>query len=203
MVSKVVGLTGGIGSGKTSVANLFAERGVAVVDTDVIAHALTGPHGAAMPAIMSAFGNAMRNADGSMNRAGMRELVFADAAAKSRLESILHPLIHAESVRLLAEAEAPYALLVVPLLFEHPEYRPLLSRTLVVDCLESVQLERVRKRNGLPDEQIKAIIASQMPRLRRLALADDVIENNAGLEALVLQVEQKHQYYLANLANGQ
>jgi dephospho-CoA kinase len=203
MSINVVGLTGGIGSGKSAAASHFAELGVAVVDTDLIAHQLTGPGGAAMPAIAASFGAEVVAANGALDRGRMRELVFADAACRIRLEAVLHPLIHAESLRQLELATGPYVVLVVPLLFESPDYLPLLQRSLLVDCPEEVQLQRVQARSGLSAEAVRAIMAAQMTRAQRLALADDVIDNGGSLAALQLQVEAKHQYYLANLAHGQ
>ena len=203
MSINVVGLTGGIGSGKTAAANHFAALGVAVVDTDLIAHQLTGPDGAAMPAIAASFGAGVVATNGALDRSRMRELVFADASCRSRLEAVLHPLIHAESVRQLELASGPYAVLVVPLLFESPDYLPLLQRSLLVDCPEELQLQRVQARSGLSADAVRAIMAAQMTRAQRLALADDVIDNGGSLAALQLQVEAKHQYYLANLAHGQ
>ena len=203
MSINVVGLTGGIGSGKTAAANHFAALGVAVVDTDLIAHQLTGPDGAAMPAIAASFGAGVVATNGALDRSRMRELVFADESCRSRLEAVLHPLIHAESVRQLELASGPYAVLVVPLLFESPDYLPLLQRSLLVDCPEELQLQRVQARSGLSADAVRAIMAAQMTRAQRLALADDVIDNGGSLAALQLQVEAKHQYYLANLAHGQ
>jgi dephospho-CoA kinase len=196
---KVVGLTGGIGSGKSTVADLFAERGVPVVDTDAISHALTDPGGAAMPAIVAAFGPAVRAEDGSLDRATMRKLVFDNPDERRKLEAILHPLIMAESRRALESASGPYALLVVPLLFENPPYLELVERTLVVDCDEKVQIARVMERSRLSEETVRAIMAAQLPRAERLARADDVIDNSDELDALTLQVETKHRYYLAHL----
>ncbi|MDN0077291.1 dephospho-CoA kinase [Crenobacter sp. SG2303] len=199
MVNKVVGLTGGIGSGKSTVAELFAERGVTVVDTDRISHQLTGPNGGAMAAIEAEFGSTVVRKDRALDREAMRGIVFSDPGARVRLEAILHPLIRAESERQLCLAEGPYALLVVPLLFETGHYDALLARVLVVDCSEEVQRHRVMQRNGLDEATVSAIMAAQLPRAERLARADDVIDNNDGLAALTLQVDAKHRYYLANL----
>jgi len=199
MVDKVIGLTGGIGSGKSTVAELFAERGVTVVDTDWISHQLTGPNGGAMAAIEAEFGHTVVREDGALDRDAMRGIVFADPSARVRLEAILHPLIRAESERQLGLAEGPYALLVVPLLFETGHYDALLARVLVVDCAEEVQRRRVMQRSGLDEATVSAIIAAQLSRAERLARADDVIDNNDDLAALTLQVDAKHRYYLANL----
>lgn len=199
MASKVVGLTGGIGSGKSAAAALFAECGVAVIDTDLISHQLTRANGQAIPDIIRFFGSEFVSDDGSLNRKRMRELVFADADAKSQLEAVLHPLIFDESVRQLADVSGHYAILVVPLLFEHPAYLPLLSRALVIDCEESVQVARVMSRSHLDEPSVRAIMAAQMPRLQRCTLANDIIHNNHTLDDLRLQVEEKHRYYLASL----
>lgn len=200
MALKIVGLTGGIGSGKSTVADLFAAHGVPVVDTDVIAHALTGPQGVAMPAIVEAFGPEIRCLDGSLDRQAMRRIAFDRPEARRRLETILHPLILAESMKALESAKGAYAILVVPLLFENPSYLQLVERSLVVDCDEAAQLARVMKRSGLPESTVRAIMTAQLPREERLARADDVIDNRGGLDALALQVEAKHRYYLASLA---
>lgn len=201
-MSLVVGLTGGIGSGKSTVADLFAQRGAALVDTDIIAHELTGPAGTAMAAICSAFGAKVRREDGGLDRVAMRRLVFADATAKTRLEAILHPLIRQESwQRCAAATTAPYVLLVVPLLVESADFRQRVDRCLVVDCDESVQIARVMARSGLTAAEVQAIMATQASRAERLAIADDVVVNNAGLEALQARVEALHGRYLALAAS--
>jgi len=199
MAIKVVGMTGGIGSGKSSVADLFAAQGVAVVDTDVIARRLTGPDGEAMGTLSVAFGAEYVLADGSLDRVAMRHRVFSDPLARMRLEGVLHPMIMVHSMRELQQVHGPYALLVVPLLFESQRYLPLVARTLVVDCSETVQLERVMRRSGLAASEVHAIMAAQMPRAARIARADDIIENNGTLDELRLQVEVKHRYYHAIL----
>lgn len=197
-MSLVVGLTGGIGSGKSTVADLFAARGAALVDTDVIAHQLTGPHGVAMSAIVGAFGDSIRRADGGLDRAAMRRLVFSDRSAKARLEAILHPLIRQESETRCAAAvtTAPYVLLVVPLLVESGTYRERADRILVVDCDTAIQVSRVMARSGLAAEEVEAIIASQASRAARRAAADDVVFNDSGLEELMPQVAALHQRYV-------
>ncbi|NIF55756.1 MULTISPECIES: dephospho-CoA kinase [Burkholderiaceae] len=198
----VVGLTGGIGSGKSTVANLFAARGVPLVDTDVIAHRITAPHGVAMPLIAAEFGTEFVEPDGSLDRARMRSLVFSDEAARKRLESITHPLIRAETEREQREAQGPYVIVVVPLLVESGTWKNRANRVLTVDCSVETQIARVMKRNGFSREQILAIIARQATREARLAAADDVIDNdNAPLEALEAQVDVRHRAYLL-LANG-
>ena len=199
MTSKVfcVGLTGGIGSGKTTVADRFAMLGAAIIDTDVIAHALTGPDGRAMPEIIACFGSEIANSTGAMDRAAMRGRVFSDPDARRKLEAILHPMIRAESVLRLQAVTAPYALLVVPLLVENlASYQHLLNRIVVVDCEESQQLVRISSRSGLSLEQAKLILAAQANQASRLQIADDLIENRGDLVGLDHQIQRLHQKYL-------
>lgn len=193
----VVGLTGGIGCGKSKAAEFFAELGAEVVDTDAISHALTGPGGQAMEPIAAAFGPSYVRPDGALDRARMRSLVFGDPAAKARLEGILHPLIRAESLRRIRDSAAPYVVLVVPLLLETGGYRELLSRVLVVDCEESQQIARVVARSGLAEDEIGRIMRAQLPRAERVAAADDVLANDADLETLRARVRALHERYLA------
>jgi len=190
-----IGLTGGIGCGKSTVADLFAARGAAVIDTDQIAHQLTVPYGLAMPAIRKQFGDAFLTADGAMDRAKMRTYVFADPAAKRNLESILHPLIQAETENAAAHARGSYLLFVVPLLVESGKWKQRVTRVLVIDCPEEQQIERVVKRNGLPRSQVLAIMAAQATRATRLAAADDVILNDGDPAALEPQVDRLHAIY--------
>ncbi|MEX3786866.1 dephospho-CoA kinase [Paraburkholderia sp. BR14374] len=199
----VVGLTGGIGSGKSTVANLFAARGVPLVDTDVIAHRITAPHGLAMPRIAAEFGAEFVAADGSLDRARMRTLVFSDDTARQRLESITHPLIRVETEREEREAKGPYVIVVVPLLVESGTWKNRVNRVLTVDCSIDTQVARVMSRNGFSREQVLAIIARQATREARLAAADDVIVNdNAPPLELEAQVDAHHQAYLS-LAKGE
>jgi len=195
----IVGLTGGIGSGKSAAAAFFARHGAAVIDTDALAHELTAPGGAAMAAIRDTFGAGVIAASGALDRAAMRQLVFNDAAAKGRLESILHPLIRAESQlrceRDLAQG-APYAVLVVPLLVESGSYRNRVSRVVVVDCDEATQIARVMARNGMSREEVQLIMAAQASRAERLAAADDTLNNDADISGLELQVAALHRKYL-------
>ncbi len=191
-----IGLTGGIGSGKSSVGELFAAHGVAVVDADAIAHQLTQPGGATMPRIRAAFGAAFVNASGALDRARMRSLVFTDRAAKQRLESILHPLIRAEGERRAAAAAGPYVVMMIPLLVESGGARERFGRVLVVDCSEEEQLRRVMARSGLAHAEVTAIIAAQATRAARLAAADDVIDNSGSPDALPPQVARLHEGYL-------
>ncbi|HEX7218079.1 MAG TPA: dephospho-CoA kinase [Burkholderiales bacterium] len=191
----VVGLTGGIGSGKSAAADEFAKLGVTVVDTDVIAHELTAKGGAALPHIEKQFGKDFLSG-GAMNRKRMRERVFADPAAKKDLEKILHPMIRAESARRIAGATGPYVIHVVPLLVESPDYRKRVDRVLVVDVPEGTQVERVRSRSGLSGDEVRAIMRTQVSRAERLAAADDVIDNAGPREALRTQVAALHRKYL-------
>jgi len=192
-----VGLTGGIGSGKSTVADCFAALGVPVIDTDVIARRLTLPGSAALDEIRKAFGETVIQADGTLDRAALRHRVFADAAARHQLETILHPRIRQSVEQTLATLEAPYALIVIPLLVETGSYRDVLNRVLVVDCPEELQIARVMARSGLTQDEVKAILAAQTGRAERLAVADDVIMNTASPEALRSQVATLHRRYLA------
>lgn len=190
-----VGLTGGIGSGKTTVANMFAARGAAVIDTDDIAHALTRPAGKAMPAIVAQFGPELIGADGAMDRSRMRQAVFTDPAARQRLEAILHPLIREECEQAARTAHGEYLMFVVPLLVESGNWHGRVSRVLVVDCTEQQQLARVMARNGLAESQVQAIMAAQATRAQRLAVADDVVVNDADARTLTAQVDRLHALY--------
>jgi dephospho-CoA kinase len=191
-----VGLTGGIGSGKSAVAELFAKLGVHVVDTDEIAHELTRPGGEAIAPIRAAFGEHALASDGSLNRVAMRGLVFGDAEARKRLEAILHPLIRAESERRIERAASPYSILAIPLLVEGGVDRSRIARVLVVDCPEASQVERAMRRSRLSQAEVRAIVASQATREQRLAAADDVIDNSGAVTALDGQVSRLHEKYL-------
>jgi dephospho-CoA kinase len=184
----VVGLTGGIGTGKSAAAEEFARLGASVVDTDAIARELTEAGGAALPHIKALFGDAFITARGAMDRDAMRKHVFSDPAAKQALERLLHPMIRAEADRRIAASTGPYVVYVVPLLIESGGQRDRVSRILVLDAPETLQLERVRARSGLSDKEIRSIIAQQAARQARLAAADDVIENSGTLDALRKQV---------------
>jgi dephospho-CoA kinase len=195
-MSFCVGLTGGIGCGKSAATAIFAELGAAIVDTDVISRELTGPAGAAMEAISAAFGPAYILPDGSLDRPRMRALVFSDPTQKRALEAILHPLIRSVSREQIATARAPYVMLVVPLLVETGAYRDLLDRVLVIDCDERLQMSRTMARSGLSEEEVMRIMASQAKRGDRLKSADDVIVNDDGIDRLRVDVETLHQRYL-------
>ena len=192
-----VGLTGGIGCGKSTVAELFAGLGATIVDTDAIAHSLTAPQGAAMPAILAEFGPDFATQEGALDRARMRSLVFSDAGARGRLEAILHPRIRDATAAAAAIASGPYVIFAVPLLIESGTWRERVSRVLAVDCSEDTQVARVMQRSGLSADQVRAIMATQVTRAQRLAAADDVIDNDDGLEALLPQVTRLHERYLS------
>ena len=189
----IIGLTGGIGSGKSTVADALVARGAALVDTDQIAHALTAPGGAAIEPIRQAFGDAVIAPDGRMDRAAMRERAFSDPQARKLLESILHPLIRAGTDAGVAAAlrnAAPYVLVAIPLLAEGGGARGRFDRVLVVDCPADVQVERVMRRSGLARTQVGAIMAAQASREQRLGMADDVVDNGGSPDALPAQVER-------------
>jgi dephospho-CoA kinase len=190
-----IGLTGGIGSGKTTVAALFERLGAHVVDTDDISRALTAGGGAALGALREAFGERFFGADGSLDRAAMRDLVFEDPAARARLEAILHPAIRAAADAALANADGDYALLVVPLLFETGGYRDRVTRILAVDCPEPIQVERTARRSGLGTDAVRAIMRAQWPRWRRLQVADDIVWNGGEPSDLEPQCERLHRIY--------
>ncbi len=187
-----LGLTGGIGSGKSTVANLLAARGAAVVDADAIARAVTAPHGSAMPAIAKTFGNDFVDADGALNRDRMRDLAFSDPDAKKRLEAIVHPLVSQESQRQTEAAiQSGHRCVVfdVPLLVESGRWRQQVDRVLVVDCTRETQIARVMARNGMAREMVERIIDAQLPSGVRLAAADWVIRNDdLSLDALRVEV---------------
>jgi dephospho-CoA kinase len=195
-MSFVVGLTGGIGSGKSAAAAEFERLGASVVDTDAIAHELTEAGGPAIPAIQKLFGPEVIGASGAMDRKKMRDRVFAEPVAKKALEALLHPMIREESRRRIAGARGPYVIHVVPLLVESPDYRSRVDRVLVIDAPEELQVERVRGRSGLSEAEVRAIVAAQATRAERLAGADDVIENRGTIEALREQVAALHRKYL-------
>ncbi len=187
-----IGLTGGIGSGKTRVADMFAARGAALIDTDLLAHEITAPGGAAIGPLVAAFGPGCLRPDGAMDRDAMRALVFSDPTAKATLEGITHPLIRSltesRAAAIRAGGQHPYLIYVVPLLVESGSWRARVGRVLVVDCQEETQIARVMARNGFTRAQALAIMARQATRAARLAVADDVIDNDGPPEALAPQV---------------
>lgn len=201
-----IGLTGGIGSGKTRVADMFAARGAAIIDTDLLAHEITAPGGQAIPALVEAFGAQCLRPDGAMDRDAMRAVVFADPAAKARLEGITHPLIReltTARARAIAETgEHPYLIYVVPLLVESGAWVERVGRVLVVDCTEDTQIARVMARNGFSRQQVLAIMAKQATRAQRLAVANDVVDNDGPVDALTAQVDRLDQTYRALSAAG-
>lgn len=192
-----VGLTGGIGSGKSTVAREFEARGVTVVDADALAHRLTAPDGAAIPAVRAAFGDEVVDASGALDRARMRAIAFGDASARRRLEAILHPMIRAETERLAQAAPGRYVILMIPLLVESGDPRARCDRVLVVDCPEAEQIRRVMARSHLARAEVEAIMASQASRAARLAAADDVVDNGGDPAGIGAQVDALHHKYLA------
>jgi dephospho-CoA kinase len=182
-----LGLTGGIGSGKTRVAHFLAGWGAAVIDTDVIAHDLTAPKGAAIGPIEQAFGRDVIDAQGALDRARMRELVFSDGNRRAQLESIMHPLIAASVTDQAEQAKGLYTVFVVPLLVESGRWRDRIDRLCVVDCEVSTQIERVQARSAIPHETIERILKAQATREQRLAVADDVIVNGRSTSIGLLE----------------
>lgn len=192
-----VGLTGGIGCGKSIVATGFAAHHVPIIDTDLIAHQLTDARGEALPAIQTAFGEDALQADGALDRPAMRRRIFSDAIERQKLQAILHPLIlQAVQQQLQGLAKVPYVLIVVPLLLETDSYRSMIDRVLVVDCLESQQISRVMTRNGMQLDEVEAVMAVQVNRPTRLAAADDVLTNTGDLASLYEQITPLHHKYL-------
>lgn len=196
----VVGLTGGIGSGKSVVADRFSALGVDIIDTDVIAHALTAPGGAAIPEIRARFGAEYIAPDGSLERERMRTLVFSDRQSRLDLEAILHPRIRTQVEARVEGSTAPYAMVVVPLLVESSNYRNRGWRIAVVDCREQTQVARVMARSALPRSEVLRIMANQASRELRLETADDVIDNDGPIERLGPQIERLHGIYLGGAA---
>jgi len=195
--SLLIGLTGGIGSGKSSAAALFEKLGVRIIDTDQISHQLTQANGSAISAISKTFGTHFIDTSGALDRHQMRELIFAKPAEKKRLEAILHPAILAEAKHQASlPTAAPYTMIVVPLLFESSNYHDWLHRTVTVDCSEETQITRTMLRSQLSRAQIQAIMTQQISRTERLALSDDILHNEGDWAALAEQVKQLHQRYL-------
>jgi dephospho-CoA kinase len=190
-----IGLTGGIASGKSTVARMFGELGVPVIDTDEIARKLVQPGQPALAEIVAAFGPSFLDAAGALDRRRLRDHVFADAAERRRLEAILHPRIEAATMTACAEARGPYQIVVVPLLFETGFERHV-DRVLVVDCAEEIQRERLRQRDAAAPEEVDRMLAAQLPRQERLRCADDVITNDGSLEQASADVRRLHGRYL-------
>lgn len=189
-----IGLTGGIGSGKSTVAGLFAQLGVPVVDTDEISHALTASGQPAVDAIVRVFGSEVRDAKGALDRAALRDQIFRDPSKRVALESILHPLIRREVEQRLEMLDAPYVIIVVPLLIESG-FADLVNRILVVDSTEEDQIRRVQQRSGLAESEIRRIVAAQLGRSTRRAQAYDVIVNDADLAHLAREVQRLDHAY--------
>jgi dephospho-CoA kinase len=192
----VVVLTGGIASGKTAVSDLFAKRGVPVIDTDLIAHQIVEPGQPALDQVGVEFGRDFLNAEGRLDRRKMRDAIFSNPELKTRLENILHPAIAAEAARQVAVLDEPWCILVIPLLVESDLF-PWIDQVLVVDVEEKIQINRVMARDEISKEQALAILNAQSSRQDRLALADDIIENSGSLEQLQTRVDQLYQQYTA------
>jgi len=197
-----IGLTGGIGSGKSHVADILGGLGASIIDTDAIAHALSAPGGSAIEAIKASFGADFITPEGALDRARMREQVFADDQSREQLQAILHPLIASEVQRQAAQAQGLYTVFVVPLLVESGRWVGQVDRVCVVDCDRATQISRVQARNGLSQNQIEGILKAQASREQRLAVAHDVLENHGdvSLEYLRQQVLGLHQQW-CNLAS--
>lgn len=193
----IVALTGGIGSGKSEAAKIFAELGVPVTDVDVISHQLTAANQPLIKELENEFGSSFITPDGALKRAAMRDLVFSDKTALTKLNTILHPAIYAEAIQQLQQhANAPYQILVIPLLFESPCYLPHVNRILMIDCDEKMQIERIKQRSQLTESQIMSIIKTQTPRKKCLEQTNDVIENNENVENLRKKIVMIHKNYI-------
>lgn len=193
----VVGLTGGIGCGKSEAARCFAKLGVPIVDVDVIARQLTAAGQETLREIIEAFGQEYLLPDGNLNRAALREKVFDDMAARKDLESIMHPAIHAQALKELDQnSAAPYQILAISLLFENQRYKDNVTRSLVIDCDESLQIERTMKRCDISEQTVRGIMAAQVSRATRIKMADDLIENEGSLDELHQKVTEIHKKYM-------
>ena len=190
-----IGVTGGIGSGKSTVSQLFKELGVPVIDADIIAHQIVQPGQPSLIQLAKTFGSQFINPDGTLNRIKLRELVFSDPAQKKRLEKLLHPLIYARIAEEIEQLVSPYCIVSIPLLLE-TNMTASVDRVLVIDCCVETQIERVKNRDCLPIEEIRKIVASQVSRNERLARADDVIDNSNQAAQLAEQVKKLHNLYL-------
>lgn len=191
----VIGLTGGIGCGKSTVSELFRNLGTPVIDADDIAHKIVEPGQPALQALRDTFGDAIFAADGRLDRAELRQRVFSDLAKKQQLEAILHPLVYAEIDHAVQQLKHPYCIVCIPLLLE-TRMESKVDRILVIDCPVETQIERVQKRDGMSSEMVHRIIANQVSRATRLAHADDIIENTISAEQLADQVKKFHNSYL-------
>jgi len=195
-----IGLTGGIASGKSTVADVFTELGAAVVDTDAVAREVVAPGESGLEAVATEFGPDILLPNGELDRRALRSIVFRDPQRRETLESILHPLIRARTLQVIASLEAPYVVVVVPLLLE-TGFAELVERILVVDCPEAQQLERLRQRDDVGESEAQAMLAAQIDRQTRLARAHDVIDNSGSIESTRAQVKALHERYLAGLGS--
>jgi len=192
----VVALTGGIGSGKSEAAKIFAELGVPIVDLDLISHQLTATNQSLLNTITTAFGHTFITPEGALDRVAMRKLIFSNEAARKKLNAILHPAIYDEAIKQLTQhANAPYQILAIPLLYEDSPYLPHIDYVLVIDCDEKIQVQRVKQRSKLSEQEIIQIIEAQLPRQERLNLADGVIENSESVAKLREKIKSFHQEY--------
>ena len=198
-MSLIIGLTGGIGSGKTSAAKIFAAEGVAVIDADTIAHELTGTQGAAIPNIKKYFGGNFITEDGKLDRKKMRSRIFSDINSRKKLERILHPLIQTEVMHRIEIVSSPYIIIVAPLLLETGDYCEIVTRILVIDCNEECQISRAISHGGLNKKEVLAIMATQKSRQERLNQADDVIVNDTDISSLQEKIKLQHNKYLSLL----
>lgn len=198
-MSLIIGLTGGIGSGKTSATRFFAAEGIAIIDADTIAHELTGAQGDAIPNIKKYFGVDFITKNGKLDRKKMKNRIFSDINSRKKLEEILHPLIQAEIMHRIETAFSPYIIVVAPLLLETGDYCETVTRILVVDCNEEYQISRTVSRDGLSKEDVRTIMATQKPRQERLNQADDVIVNDTDISSLQEKVKLQHNIYLSLL----
>jgi dephospho-CoA kinase len=187
-----VGLTGGIGSGKSAASLRFKELGAHIIDTDLISHELTAPQGQAINAIAQQFGDAALNNEGGLNRAYMRSLIFNDETARQKLENILHPLIQKKAITALDCDAGPYNVLVVPLLTEKPTWQQHMQTIVLIDCTENLQIQRVAQRNQLPETLILQILQTQASRDERIRLANHIVHNNGSLQSLYQQIDNLH-----------
>lgn len=198
-MSLIIGLTGGIGSGKTSATRFFAAEGIAIIDADAIAHELTGAQGDAIPNIKKYFGVDFITKNGKLDRKKMKNRIFSDINSRKKLEEILHPLIQAEVMHQIETVSSPYIIVVAPLLLETGDYCETVTRILVVDCNEESQISRAVSRDGLSKEEVRTIMATQKSRQERLNQADDVIVNDTDISSLQEKVKLQHNIYLSLL----
>ena len=198
-MSLIIGLTGGIGSGKTSATRFFAAEGIAIIDADTIAHELTGVQGDAIPNIKKYFGVDFITKNGKLDRKKMKNRIFSDINSRKKLEEILHPLIQAEIMHRIETAFSPYIIVVAPLLLETGDYCETVTRILVIDCNEEYQISRTVSRDGLSKEEVRTIMATQKSRQERLNQADDVIVNDTDISSLQEKVKLQHNIYLSLL----